>query len=112
MKRETILKATAVFRRYMPCQQLPEIHQVTVNELEKKRSELVERLQSSQDMYDAETDDSLMEFIHGEKGDAIIIKKDYFSMADDERFADTLWHELRHYVAARAESPELKKLLD
>ena len=43
---------------------------------------------------------------------AIIIKKDYFSMADDERFADTLWHELRHYVAARAESPELKKLLD
>ena len=43
---------------------------------------------------------------------AIIIKKDYFSMADDERFADTLWHELRPYVAARAESPELKKLLD
>ena len=112
MKRETILKATAVFQRYMPCQQLPEIHQVTVNELEKKRSELVERLQSSQDMYDAETDDSLMEFIHGEKGDAIIIKKDYFSIADEEGFANALWHELGHFVATKAESPELRKFLE
>ena len=103
---------TAVFQRYVPCQQMPEIHPVTVKEFEKKRSELVERLQSSQGTYDVETDDSLMEFIHGKKGDAIIIKKDYFSMADDERFADALWHELGHYVAAMAETPELKKFLD
>lgn len=112
MKRETILKATAVFQRYMPCQQMPEIHQVTVREFERKRSELVERLQSSQDMYDAETDDSLMEFIHGEKGDAIIIKKDYFSNADEEGFANALWHELGHFVATKAESPKLRKFLE
>ena len=112
MKRETILKATAVFQRYMPCQQLPEIHQVTVREFERKRSDLVERLQSSQDMYDAETDDSLMEFIHGEKGDAIIIKKDYFSNADEEGFTNALWHELGHFVATKAEAPELRKFLE
>lgn len=41
---------TAVFQRYVPCQQMPEIHPVTVKEFEKKRSELVERLQS-RDLY-------------------------------------------------------------
>lgn len=111
MRKEMIPTTTAVFQRYMPCQQLPEIHTVTVNEFEKKRSELVERLQSNQVMYDAKTDDSLMEFIHGEKGDAIIIKKDLFPKSDKEGFANALWHELEHYVATKAEEPELKKFL-
>ena len=50
MRKEMIPTTTAVFQRYMPCQQLPEIHPVTVKEFEKKRSELVERLQS-RDLY-------------------------------------------------------------
>lgn len=48
----------------------------------------------------------------GEKGDAIIIKKDYFSNADEEGFANALWHELGHFVATKAESPELRKFLE
>ncbi len=74
--REWIPSAGAIFRKYMPDMgEIPEIHIVSERTLFQTRKELVERLQSAQKNTDEENYTSVMEMIHGEKGDAILIRQ-------------------------------------
>lgn len=109
---EITARAVVAFQELMPCECLPWIYLVTDDEFETKRREVVEKIQSRHEKYDRKTDESVMEYIDGENGDAVIIKRDCFSINEEERFASSVWHELGHCVAIRAEKPELKKFFE
>lgn len=104
-----IPEAISIFKKYMPVDTLPggtlpEIYIGAPRNILKLRAELVEKTKSHQfntpDPYD-----SIMEMIHGDAGDAILIQQKLVlegNMADIN-FCHTLWHELGHYFAIYSE---------
>ena len=73
--KEWIPTAVEIFQRFMPCPEIPEIHIVREKTLFKKRAEIVERLQAKQKNASPETYDIVMEMIHGDLGNAILIRQ-------------------------------------
>ncbi|MDD3141330.1 MAG: hypothetical protein PHX08_20510 [Lachnospiraceae bacterium] len=72
--KEWLPNAIKIFQTYIPMPTPPEIHIVNKRTLVKKRTELVTRLHSHQINFDPQKYDSIMEEIHIELGDAIIIQ--------------------------------------
>lgn len=115
--KEWIPAVTEIFQFFVPCPELPEIHVVSDKTLFKKRAEIVERLQSKQKNATPDNYDSIMEMIHGDHGDAILIQQKCVPSPEknfraEEAFAHFLWHELGHYLAITSETTNLHRYAD
>lgn len=109
-----IPEALAIFQRFMPpfpgmdTIPIPEIHIVSDKTVFPTRKMLVAKLRSRQTDIDEDHYTSIMEMIHGDLGDAILIWQKYIPdpqkipLADDY-FCHYLWHELGHYYAIHNE---------
>ena len=89
---------------------LPEIHIVSKRELLPMRSALVEKTGCHQRNIDAKHYDSIMEMLHGNHGDAVIIQQSLIPSPRQNPMAEFwfrhfLWHELGHFYAIRHECP-------
>lgn len=80
-----IPEALSIFKKYMPpfpgmdCIPIPEIHIVSDRTVFQTRRKLVARLRSQQTEIDEGQYTSIMEMIHGEYGDAILIQQKYYN---------------------------------
>lgn len=115
--KEWIPAAVETFQRFMPCPQIPEIHILSENTLFKKRAAIVERIQSKQKNAPPEGYSAIMEMIHGDMGDAILIRQKYITSPErsrraEEEFSHYLWHELGHYVAITSDNDNLVRFMD
>lgn len=115
--KEWIPTAVETFQRFMPCPEIPEIHIVSEKTLFKRRAEIVERLQAKQKNASSETYDIIMEMIHGDLGNAILIRQKYITSTErnhqaEEEFSHLLWHELGHYVAITSENDAMERFMD
>lgn len=115
--KEWIPAAVETFQRFMPCPQIPEIHILRENTLFKKRAAIVERIQSKQKNAPPEGYSAIMEMIHGDMGDAILIRQKYITSPErsrraEEEFSHYLWHELGHYVAITSDNDNLVRFMD
>lgn len=54
-----------------------------------------------------EPPDSIMEYIHGDKGGVILIRQNLIPDKNDEHFCWMLWHELGHFYAINSERTDL-----
>lgn len=57
-------------------------------------------------------EDSIMEYIHGEKGNAILIRQNLLPDSNDEHFCWFFWHELGHFYAINSEKTNLHRYSD
>ena len=57
-------------------------------------------------------DASIMEYIHGDKGGAILIRQNLLPDKDAEHFCLFLWHELGHFYAINTEKDNLHRYND
>lgn len=57
-------------------------------------------------------DDSIMEYIHGEKGSAILIRQNLLPNDNQQTFCWFLWHELGHWYAINSEKDNLHRYND
>ena len=57
-------------------------------------------------------DDSIMEYIHGEKGGAILIRQNLLPNDSEQNFCWFLWHELGHWYAINSEKDDLHRFND
>jgi len=57
-------------------------------------------------------DDSIMEYIHGEKGGAILIRQNLLPDNSEQNFCWFLWHELGHWYAINSERDNLHRYND
>ncbi|MCQ2417985.1 MAG: hypothetical protein MJ071_09305 [Oscillospiraceae bacterium] len=111
---EWIVPAINIFRHYMPdVDRLPEIHIFTDTILLRERNKIAERLKSPQ-RNTAENYDSIMEMIHGENGDAIIISQTKLQILNDDpeclrHFFLYFWHEMGHFYAINKEKTDLHR---
>ncbi|MCD8151029.1 MAG: hypothetical protein LUE92_16035 [Clostridiales bacterium] len=98
--------ADIIFKKYMPIDYLPPVQIGSPKTIMKIRTELVEMTQSLQ-VNPSEPYDSIMEMIHGDKGDAILIQQELLPecYGADNIFCHYYWHELGHYFAIRNEYP-------
>ena len=115
--KEWIPTAVEIFQRFMPCPEIPEIHIVSEKTLFKKRAEIVERLQAKQKNASPETYDIVMEMIHGDLGNAILIRQKYITSPErshhaEEEFSHYLWHELGHFLAMTSETGNMGRFMD
>ena len=115
--KEWIPTAVEIFQRFMPCPEIPEIHIVSEKTLFKKRAEIVERLQAKQKNASPETYDIVMEMIHGDLGNAILIRQKYITSPErshhaEEEFSHYLWHELGHFLAMTSETGNMSRFMD
>ncbi len=97
--KEYIPGAVEAFREVMPPIDVPypEIRIASATTLKKVRAELLE-LTGSKNVNTAEPYTSVMETLHGRKGDAILIYQKYCPEGK-ENFEHALWHELGHFYA-------------
>ena len=115
--KEWIPTAVEIFQRFMPCPEIPEIHIASEKTLFKKRAEIVERLQAKQKNASPETYDIVMEMIHGDLGNAILIRQKYITSPErshhaEEEFSHYLWHELGHFLAMTSETGNMSRFMD
>ncbi|MCD7825485.1 MAG: hypothetical protein LUH14_05935 [Clostridiaceae bacterium] len=103
-----IPEATEIFKRYMPPTTLPPIYIGAPRNILKLRAELVVKTQSHQ-VNHPDPYDSVMEMIHGDAGDAILIQQKlvYTGRGAEDHFYHCLWHELGHYFAIKYECDDL-----
>jgi len=102
--------AIQIFQKFMPPTNVPfpSIHIVSNKTVFATRAKLVEQIRCHQKECDKEHYDSVMEMLHGDLGDAILIQQKYlpdpkkYPMAED-KFRHFLWHELGHFYAIRHE---------
>lgn len=111
--------ATAVFINYMPeVDKTPEIHIVTDKILKKRRSEIAERLKAPQRDIDFTSYEAVMELVHGENGDAIIIRQlalnELLKHNDNafHGFCIMFWHEMGHFYAITKEKTDLHRFMN
>ena len=104
--------AKVIFCSHMgvPISTLPEIHIVGKRELLPVRSALVEKTGCHQRNTDVKHYDSIMEALHGDLGDAILIQQSLIPSPKQTPMAEFLfrhflWHEFGHFYAIRHECP-------
>lgn len=88
-----IPEALSIFKKFMPATPLPPIYIGAPSNILTLRAELVEKTKSHQ-VNTPETYDSVMEMIHGDAGDAILIQQKlvYAGEGADGHFCHCLWH--------------------
>ena len=108
--KEWIPRAVEIFRRFMPPTDvpMPSIHVVSDRTLFQTRARLVEKVRCHQASCDEQNYDAAMETLHGELGDAIIIRQKYVPSPKEIPLAECyfqhfFWHELGHFYAIHHE---------
>lgn len=113
--------ALYIFKNFMPdVYDIPEVHIVTDKLIIKKRSEIAKRLKAPERAISLRDYDVLMEMVHGECGDAIIIKQTSVNnllktIPEYEKlrsFCLFFWHELGHFYAIKKEKDDLHRFND
>lgn len=89
----------------------PSIHIATAKTFQAMRAELVEQTGCTHtEIEEAEAAEAaIMEYIHGKKGQAILIRQNLIPGRDEYHFYSMLWHELGHFYAINSELTELKR---
>ncbi len=114
---EWVDSAVEVFKQFIPDVGLvPEIHISTDRIILKTRAELVERLKSHQ-KNTADEYTSIMEMIHGELGDAILISQTKLQDLESNNlafhyFCLFFWHEMGHFYAIKNEKTNMHRFFD
>ena len=95
--------AIDIFDSVMPSigKPYPSIHIATTKTFPAMRSELVEQTGCT---HTEESEAAIMEYIHGDKGYAILIRQNLLPDRDEDHFNSMLWHELGHFYAINSES--------
>ena len=111
--REWLPENLEIFFRFMPpCPKPPpKVYVCGEKMFFVRRRELTERLRATEFDIDEQRHDALMELIHGDLGDAILIRQPFIPSLHESRIAYNLfqrflWHELGHYYAISCECPE------
>ena len=103
----------SVFQKDMPniSKPLPELAIGTRITWEKKRADLVERLQSNQVNPDI---DGALEMIHGTNGDAILVYQYRLGNVVNcfTDFRHFIWHELGHFYAINTQDSSFVRFMD
>lgn len=87
----------------------PSIHIATAKTFPAMRTELVEQTGCT---HTEESEAAIMEYIHGDKGYAILIRQNLLPDRDEDHFDSMLWHELGHFYAINTESTEFSHYSD
>lgn len=97
--------AIDIFDSVMPSidKPYPSIHIATAKTFPTMRAELVEQTGCT---HTEESEATIMEYIHGDKGYAILIRQNLLHDRDEDHFDSMLWHELGHFYAINTESTE------
>ena len=105
--------AIEIFQRFMPPTDVlfPSVHIVSDKTVFPTRAKLVEKVRCHQRICDEEYYDSVMEMLHGDLGDAILIQQKYLPdpktyQVAEIKFKHFLWHELGHFYAIHHECKE------
>ena len=102
-----------IFNHYMtplPCP-LPEIYFTTEDDYDEVRSKLAE--ETGTDITFVPKEYSLLDYIHGDRGYAILVEADQFpAHANQDFFMHLLWHELGHFYAINSETDNLHRFND
>ena len=105
--------AIQIFKKFMPPTDVPfpSVHIVSEKTLFATRARLAEQVQCQQKNCDERYYDSIMETLHGDLGDAILIQQKYVSdpktsKAAEIKFQHFFWHELGHFYAIHHECQE------
>ena len=103
--------AIDIFDSVMPSigKPYPGIHIATAKTFPAMRAELVEQTGCT---HTEESEAAIMEYIHGDKGYAILIRQNLISDRDEDHFDSMLWHELGHFYAINSERTDLKHYSD
>ena len=98
--------AVDVFKSIMPPIDIPypDIYVATAKKYSAMRCDLPRQTGCK---HTEEPPDSIMEYIHGDDGYAILIRQNLIPSKDDEHFCQMLWHELGHFYAINTEPPGL-----
>ena len=103
----------AVFKRIMGWDVTPRIYYTSSSDFRQKRKEIVEKIDCRDtDCDDTESDICAMEFIRGEKEDAILVKTDSPACENEKIFSRCIWHELGHFVILAEEDPEFRHYME
>lgn len=82
----------------------PDIYVATAKTYSEMRSDLLKQTGCK---HTEEPPESIMEYIHGDAGYAILIRQNLILDKNDEHFCWILWHELGHFYAINTEPPGL-----
>ena len=98
--------ATDIFKSIMPPINTPYPQVIIANgrNFRSIRTQLVNDLACKKTEF---PEDSIMEYILGEKGDAILIRQNLLPDDSDEHFCWFFWHELGHFYAINSEVTDL-----
>lgn len=113
LQREWIPGAVHCFQHFMPPINKPysNVYFSTVSTFKKVRNKIIEEIQCKNKEY---PESSIMEYIHGETGDAILIRRELLADIDNLglHFNHLFWHELGHFYAINTESDEIHRYHD
>ena len=103
--------ATDIFQSIMPPINTPYPQVIIANgrNFRSIRTQLVNDLACKKTEF---PEDSIMEYILGEKGHAILIRQNLLPDSNDERFCWYFWHELGHFYAINSEKTNLHHYSD
>lgn len=87
----------------------PKVHIATTKTYHKLRSSLVAQTGSK---HTETPEDSVMEYIHGDNGYAILIRQNLIPDKNSEHFCWFFWHELGHFYAINSEQTDIHHYSD
>ena len=101
-----------IFKRIMPSinAPLPQLYIADGRNFRKIRNQVLSDV--SCPYKEIPSDDSVMEYIHGEKSGAILIRQNLLPDDSEKAFCWFLWHELGHWYAINAEKDNLHRYND
>jgi len=103
--------ATDIFKAVMPPISVPypQTYISDSRNFRAVRTQLVDKLGCKHADF---PEDSVIEYIHGEKGYAILIRQNLLYDNNDEHFCWLYWHELGHFYAINLETADLHRYND
>jgi len=97
--------AVDVFQSIMPPidKPYPRVYIATEKTFPTMRAELIAQA-GCVHTHTEESEAAIMEYIHGNKGNAILIRQNLLPDKNEDHFCEMLWHELGHFYAINSES--------
>ncbi len=103
--------ATDIFQTFMPTISVPypSTYIAGARDWQATRDALLEQTGCK---HDEQIESAVMEYIHGNKGYAILIRQNLLPDKSDEHFCWLYWHELGHFYAINSEKTDLHRYND
>lgn len=97
--------ATDIFQAVMPPidKPYPCVYIATEKTFPNMRAELIEQT-GCVHTHTEESEAAIMEYIHGDKGNAILIRQNLIPDKNEDHFCGMFWHEFGHFYAINSES--------